>query len=408
MLHALPVSADVGTFTLSDRTEVRVRNPDPVTNQAAMDLDTLADVRATLASPHSLYTLAYLPRLTLVDVGVGPIAPSLLHGWLASAEWTAGQALVGVHEIGNYGTAAFQSLSALPAPGTPVPTQPGGQPTPVANTQLVPTVQTFQVVSSNTSVSSSLTLRPWLVTGIVGYQLSGGADSTSQQSLPLGQGPYVQAIADLRAGRHDHLVTTASVLESSFVPIDTEIALAQGQEQWRHAWGRHTDTMFAGGIYEARTRTAALAPYVYATGGTAEAFVEQRFGAGKNVSSIEVDVRLAPLVNQLTGLIDERIQGTLTGSWTHRKVTLRALGVAAESTDQSSPTASRLLSAEIDASYVQSPVLSFDVGARLIDQEQSFAAVSPTGQITGPITQSDFTQEVIFFAVTVHAVKTNF
>jgi hypothetical protein len=408
MLHALPVAADVGTFTLTDRTEVRVRDPDPVTNQAALDLDTAADARGTLAGAHSLYTLAYQPHFTLLDAtSATGIAPGLLNGWLASADWRTGHALISVRESGSYGTYAFTSLSTLPAPGSPVETGTGGQPTPVANAQLVPGVQTYTLLSSNTSVSSTLTLKPWLVTGVVGYLLGGGADSTSRLTIPFGEGPYATAIADYRAGRRDHFVTLANALQASYVPIDTDVVLVEAQEQWRHAWSRDTDTMLAGGVSEARTRDAADAPYEYATNPLAEGELQHRFGRGKNVASIGLDVRVAPVVNQLLGLVDERVQGSLLGSWTRRKLTLRASVTAAESLDQSSPIASKFFSAEVDASYVASESLSFDVGARELSQDQSFAATSPTGQI-GPATESSFNQGVVFFAVTVRAVKAKF
>ncbi len=408
MLLALPVPADVGTFTLTDRTEVRVRDPDPVTNGAALDLDTAADARATLASPHSLYTLAYQPRFTLLDINGGSaIAPGLFNGWLASAAWTSGRALIELHESGGYGAYAFASLGTLPAPGSPVETAPGGQPTPVATTQLVPGVQTYTTLSSNTSTSSTLTLKPWLVTGIVGYELSGGADAVSRQTIPFGQGPYAEAIADLRAGQRDHLVTVGNALESSFVPIDTEVVLLEAQEQWRHAWSRKTDTMLAGGVSEARSRDASDAPYAYATNGVAEGKIEQRFGRGKNVGAIDLDVRVAPVVNQLLGLVDERVQASLLASWTHRKITLRASGTAAESLDQSSPIAAKILTGEVDAEYAPSLALSFDVGARVLSQDQSYPVTSATGQV-GPVTETSFTQEVVFFAVTVRAVKTRF
>ncbi len=408
MLHALPVPADVGTFTLTDRTEARVRDPDPVTNGAAIDLDTAADARATLAGRHSLYTLSYQPHFTVLDLNGGPaIEPGLLNGWLASADWRTGHALISLHETGSYGTYAFASLSALPTPGSPTETGAGGQPLPVTNTQLVPGVQTYSILSSNTSASSTLTLRPWLLTGIVGYQLSGGADAQSRLTLPFGQGPYAEAIADLRAARRDHVITQLNALESSFVPIDTEVVLLEAQEQWRHAWSHNTDSMLAGGVSEARTRDAAAAPYDYATNPLVEGSLERRFGRGKNHSSIDLDMRVAPVVNQLLGLVDERVQATLGASWTRRKLTLRASASAAESIDQSSPIASKIFTAEVDATYAQSEALSFDVGARALAQDQEYPVTSATGQL-GPPTETTFDQGVVFVAVTVRAVKTRF
>jgi hypothetical protein len=434
MLHALPVPADVGTFTLSDRTEVRVRDPDPIINRTALDLETLADARAVLASSHSMYTLAYMPRLTFLDINTTAVTPAFLNSVLAVGEWRTGHAVISVRELGSYGTTAFASLGSLSPPGSPVATGPGGQPAPIPNAQLNPTVQTFVVAASNTSVSSTLKLRPWTVTGTVGYQLSGGADSTSQQSVPFQQGPFAQGQADLKTGRSDHLVTVVSGLESSFsspallppapplpppmpgtaslptagTGVDTDVLLVQAQEQWRHSWSRTTDTMLAAGLYEARTRDAPLAPYVYSTNGTLEGSVEQRFGHGTSRGSIALDLRLVPVVNQLTGLVDQRVQGTALGSWSRRKLSLRATATAAESLDQTSPAAAKLVTAEVDASYAQSEVLSFDLGARVLAQDQNSAPTTTTGQQAGPVTQTPFNQGVVFFAVTVRAVKAHF
>jgi hypothetical protein len=422
MLHALPVPADVGTFTLSERTEVRGRDPDQVTGGAAMDLDLGVDARATLSSPHHVYTLAYTPKLSFLDLNAVGFQPALLHGLLASAEWRTGHVSVLVSELASYGERAMASLGTLTTPGTPVQTGPNGQPLPVANAQLQPTVEKFLYAGSNTTVSSTLTLRPWLVTGTIGYQLSGGADSVAQQSLPFQQGPTAEALADLRATRHDHLVTDVSAREATFSapaglpPVNapsgapgtgTEVMLVEAREQWKHAWTRTTSTMLSAGVSEARSRDAAFDPYTYSTDPTVEGSVEQRFGRGKTLASIVLDLRLAPLVNQLTGIIDERVQGSVTGSWSRRKVTLGASVTAAQSTDQSTAYASRVLMGEVDASYAHSPALSFDVGARVITQDQNSATTLPN-DTTGPVSQTSFGQALFFVAVTIRPVKATF
>jgi hypothetical protein len=413
MLPALPVPADVGTFTLTDRTEVRLRDPDPVTNQAALDLDLDADARAELTSSHSHYTLAYMPRLSLLDLnGAGFQQPALMNDALASAEWRTGKTLITVRELGGYGWLGIESLSAVATPGTPALTGPGGQPLPVPNAQPTPTVTVDTLLEgrSNTSVSSVLTLTPWAVTITVGYQLGGGANSASQEYLPFQNGPYAQAIADLRATAHDHLVTELDGLQdtvsSSFYSDGASLVLAEAEEQWKHAWSRKTDTMLAAGVYEAHTFDPLLVPaYAFATGPMAEASLEQRFGRRKNGGSISLDFRLAPFVNQLAGVVDERIQASLQGGWTHRKLSLQASVMAAESTDQNTAYASKLLMAEVDASYAQSQALTFDVGARALSQDQDYLA---TKTLDGPVTQLTFGQAMIFVAVTVRAVKVQF
>src|ERR1035438_781017 len=102
MLHALPVWAATGLFTLTDRTEVRARNPDPVTNALAFDLSTVVDARGVLRSPSMLYTLAYMPRLSLLDFNGAGVQPALLHGALAAAEWHSHRTLVSLTEKASY------------------------------------------------------------------------------------------------------------------------------------------------------------------------------------------------------------------------------------------------------------------------------------------------------------------
>jgi hypothetical protein len=409
MLHALPVPADVGTFTLSDRTEVRVRDPDPTTNQAALDLATLVDARAVMAFRHAVYTLAYMPTLTFVDVNSFALTqPALINNVLASAEWQEGRALIGVRELAGYGLYTLASTT-FPAAGAPVATGPTGLPPAVPNAQLPPSVDSLLYGSSNTSVSSTLALRPWTVAATVGYQLQGGLNSAAQSALPFQQGPYAQGLADLRADRRNHLVTVVNGQDTSFTSpiVNTEVLLIQAQEEWRHAWTRTTDTMLAAGASEARTRDGAFAPYAFSTEPTAEASFEQRFGHGQNHGSVGLDVRLAPFVNQLLGLVDERVQGAASASWSRRKLTLRATATAAESTDQSSPIASKLVSAEIDAAYAQSQVVSFDVGAREIAYDQTYPSTTTTGA-AGPPQYLSYSQTLVFIAVTLRAVKTTF
>lgn len=399
-----------------------------------MDVDLDLDARVALTSSHHVYTLAYTPRLSFLDVNAVGFQPALLNGLLASAEWRTGHATILVSEVGSYGERAIASLGTLTTPGTPVQTPPNGQT--AANAQLVPTVEQFLYVSSLTNVSSALTLKHWVLTGMVGYQLSGGADASAQQDLPFQYGPTAEAIADFRATRRDHLITDVSALQATFSapaglpspapttlppkpwPLwstaggylpgtGTELALVEEQEKWKHAWTRATDTIVSAGMTEARSRDAAFAPYVFSTYPMVEASFEQRFGRGKAGTSLIIDARLAPLVNQLTGIIDERVQASVTGTWTRRKATLGVSVTAAESTDMSTAYASQLLMGEVDASYAHSPALSFDMGARVLTQEQNTATTLPN-DTTGPVTQATFGQAIFFVAVTVRPVKATF
>jgi hypothetical protein len=407
MWFALPVAADVGTFTLGDRTEIRARAPDPVTNAAALDVDTMVDARLEYRSPRTTYTLGYTPHLYALDVNDVGIQPSLIHGWNGQGEWRTGNAIVDLSENGSYGQLAFGSLAAVATPGTPEPTQPGGQPNPVPNVQPVAPVQTLDILASTTTATSILQLRPWTLRGMVGYQLFGGADAASRTVLPSGQGPLAQAQADVQTDARDHLVTLLDAQVVSFDPTGSQIMLLQAWEQWRYRLTRSSDTMLGVGAGETRARDASLAPYAYSTDPLAEGQYNYRFGPTDARVKLTLDARLAPLINQLTGLVDERVQATGEGSLTHRLWTYRASVTGAESTDQSSSDAVQMLMGEVDALYQVTPALSFDVGARAVAENQRFPTISQKGAITAE-TSGSFDQYVVFFAVTFRALRERF
>jgi hypothetical protein len=408
MLHVLPLSvAADGVFTLSDRTEARARAPDPITNAVALDIDTLIDARAVWTARDATYTLADLPRFTLLDYNGAAIAPAFLDSLMMSGEWRRRRVRIRVLENASYGQLSFESLAALPGPGTPqaAPTPAGPAPLPGA-TQVPNTGQSILYASSDTSVGSTLQLRPWTVLTRVGYQLTGGVNDAAQQVLPFQKGPYADATADYKLRAHDHLVTFVSGSETSFTPLGTEDLLAEIDERWRHEWSRRTQTMFALGWYAARTRAGADDPDVFASNPVAEAELDHDFSRRGSTSSIRLDVRLAPFVNRLTGLVDEQIRGSLEASWGRRRWRLRAGATAAESVDQGTATSTRLGFAEIGAAYKVSEALTFDGGFRAIYQEQDFQGAPPAAGGAAPIVESTLSQGVVFIAVTVRAVKT--
>jgi hypothetical protein len=408
MLHVLPSSvlAD-GVFTLSDRTEARVRAPDPITNAVALDLDTLMDARAVWRAGTATYTLADLPRFTLLDYNGAAIQGAVLDSALASIEWRLPRVRIRVAENASYGQLSFESLSAIPAPGTPQPITPG-QPTPLPTATLVPpTSKSILYASSDTSVGSTLELRRWTVLARVGYQLTGGVDSAAQEVLPFQQGPYAEVTADDRIDGRNHLTTAANGSETSFSQ-GTEDVLAEAEERWRHTWAPKTETMLVGGWYLARTRAGFGEPDVFANNVVAEGAFDQRFTSGGGAGEFRADVRLAPFINRLTGLVDEQIRGSLEASWGRRRFKLRAFASAAESTVQGTATSARLATAEVDAAYKVNKYLTFDGGVRALYQEQNALGPTPAAGGPAPIVEGTLSQGVLFFAVTVSSPKLRF
>ena len=412
MLHTLPLSAAAdGVFTLSDRTEARVRAPDPVTNAVALDLDTLMDARAVWQARNATYTLAELPRFTLLDYNGAAIQPALLDGLFAAAEWRfTPRVRIRVEETASYGQLSFESLSAIPAPGTPQPSpNPTGQPPPVGTATLVPgTSKSILYGASETSVGSTLLFRPWTVLTRVGYQLSGGVDGAAQQFLPFQNGPLAEATADYKLGARDHVATVATASETAFsAPANTEDLLGELEEQWRHRWARMTDTMLSAGWSAARTRDGLGAPDVFVSYPVGEAAFDQHFGHGPNTGELRIEARLAPFVNRLTGLVDEQIRGTIDATWTHRRFKLRAFASAAESVDQGTATSTRYGTAELDGAYKVSEWLTFDGGVRALSQQYA-AGPAGTAAAGSPFVEQSLSQGIVFFAATVRAAKVRF
>jgi hypothetical protein len=412
MLHVLPLSvAADGVFTLSDRTEARARAPDPITNAVALDVDTLMDARAVWKTPHATYTVADLPRFTLLDYNGAAIQAALLDSVVLAAEWRWPRVRLRVNENASYGQLSFESLPVLSTLGTPTPTPtPTGQPAPVQTAAQVPlTAQSILYASSDTSVGSTLDVRPWTLIPRAGYLLTGGVNDAAQQILPLAKGPYVEALADDKLDTRNHVQTYVNASETSF-SSGTEDLLLGVEERWRHRWSGKTETMLAGGWYAARTRDAFDAPDVFASDPIAEAEFDHTFLRGVNTADMRLDVRLAPFINRLTGLVDEQIRGTVAAGWGHRKFKLRAFASAAESTQQGTATSARLGLAEIDAAYKFSEALTVDGGFRALYQEQNSLGALPAGAASTdtnlPIVESSLAQGVFFIAVTVRAVKT--
>jgi hypothetical protein len=403
MLHVLPVLAEPkAVFTLSDRTEARLRAPDP-TNAAALDLDTLVDARLVWTSRSTTLTLANLPRLTALDVNGAARQPAVNDGVIASAEWHSRRVDIRVTENATYGQQSFESVTVLPAPGSP-PISTPGQPAPMATASLVPpTSQSLLFVSSDTVLDSALLLRPWILTGRVGYHLFGGADDSSRQYLPLGRGPLAQATADyqLAGSTRDHLVTLANASEASF-STGTENVVAVFEEQWRHRWARRTETLLDAGWYVSRVRTASNAPDEFVSNPAAAAAVEQTFAHGRDRGEVRVEVRLAPVINVLTGLVDEQVRATVEGKWVRGRVTVRGFASAGGSTNPDTPTSVRQAMGELDTAYSPSKWWTLDGGVRGVLQVQNGSGAN------GAIVESTFGQIGVFVGISVQAVKVRF
>src|SRR5579871_3295994 len=110
MLPALILAADLsGSFTVSDRTELRGRVPGTAPLAASVDAETTVTARLALASRRFRFTFAYTPRLTLWDLGDRAFAPTQLQAGEARLEWIGRRVHLSLGETASYGSVSFAS-----------------------------------------------------------------------------------------------------------------------------------------------------------------------------------------------------------------------------------------------------------------------------------------------------------
>jgi hypothetical protein len=402
--HAL-VAADT-VLTLGDRTEGRVRAPDPATNATALDVDTLVNAQLVVNSPRLMFLLADTGRFTWLDYNSASRQSAATDSLQAGLEWRSAHTRIRLDQTGTYGQQSTESLSVLPASGTQATPPPGGQPQVTPPSLVPPTSTPILYVASQTSVTTTMLVKPWTLYARLGYQLQGGADSSAQAVLPFQQGPMGQAMATYQFAPRDRLLTMANAAELSF-STGTEDFTASIEEQWRHGWTRTTETWLGVGDAAVRTRSAADAPEVLGSSPIAEAAIDQRFGHGRQSGQVRLDVRLSPAPNPLTGLVDEQIRGSLEGKWSSRQLGIRLLLAASESVDQGTSYAVRQGVAEVNAAYTLSPAFIVDAGVRALYQSQNAAGTPSNGGPAG-IVENTFQQVVLFVGVSFRAFKVKF
>ena len=297
MWAALLIAADLsGSFTLSDRTEVRVRAPGTNatgTTAASLDLETAPEARLSLATRRVRFAFTYAPRLTLWDLNAGA-HPTLLHAGAAHVEWHSHLTRLSLDQAGSYGGVSFAYVSLTPGPE-------GARP----RVDVVPAPQIIQYASSTTTLASRQTLRLWTIDTSFGYRADGGADDPSRKVLPFQHGPFGEVAADYAVSRRDHLVTTASASEAAFssslggLSSAPESVVTELDEGYRHRWSRTTETRLTVGVSEVRARDSAIAAYAFDTHPVAELVVEHRPAASGAHVDLRAGVRLGPVVNRL-------------------------------------------------------------------------------------------------------------
>jgi len=382
-----------GTFLLSDRTEFRLRDPGTDPTQASLDLESTIDAEMAMDWRRESLRLSYEPRFTLWDMNVSMIQGTVFNSGSLHAEWRPGLAHLSLDQTAGYGGMNLASVALVSAPGA-TPTAP-----PLIN--VVPVSRVLNYAASSTTLSARADLRRWTLGSTVTFQLSGGADAEAQTYLPFQYGPVGEIRADYAASHVAHLITVASAQNNAF-SFGPETTLAGGEERWHHDWSRYTQTQFSLGASAGRVRAGPAAPSEDSAYPVAEATVEHRRGFGQERFRLLATARVSPMVNPLLGTIDERLQGTLGVTWTHRKLALAGLLAAQQTLPPDASDAIQLFTAEARATYEAYPSLSFDGGVRGMVQN----AMQPMAG--SPPIEATFLQAIVFVGVTIRAPVARF
>ena len=392
MLSALHLAGDVAaSMTISDRTEMRVRDPGDVPAGPSLDIATTPEARLVLASPRTTFTLAYTPRLTLWDVNDVGAHPLWLHAGTARLEQKEGASQLWLEQDASYGATNFAALTLAPTPDGVPP-----------RVDVIPSSQIVQVESSATTLGSRTEGRRWAFHSTVGYQFSGGADDASRLIVPFQRGPLAEVGVTLSTSPLDRLATTVTGADSTF-SSGPQIVIGEADQAWKRPWSSSTETEFTLGISEARVQASALAQSYGETDPVAEAVLEQRILTDEDRVTVRVGARLGPVVNRLLGIVDERVQGSLLSQWNHGRLAIHAFAGAQQSVHVGGPDATELLTGEIGLSYTATDAVAFDVGVRGLLQKATQPVVSTTAPGVTDIVEASLVQGVIFVGVTLRA-----
>ena len=375
-----------GTLELSDRCEMRLRDPGDVTGTPSLDLETEPRGLLAFASRRARFAVSYSPRLTLWNTNVDP-SPTLLQVGTAHVDFRNRLVEWRLDERASYGGLNLTSTSLVPsADGTP------------NKLDIVPVSRVIRYGSSTSVLGARVAKRRWASDLSVGYQLSGSADSSDRSVLPLQYGPFAEAKFDFAMTRRAHALTTIDGSNTEFSSGSAAL-IVEGTEGWRYAASRTTTLRLDLGAAETRTRSTAATSYSFVADPVAAAVWEQRYLYARDRVTSELSLRVSPVVNAVLGSADERAQATLRAGWTRERWQVDASLSAQQTVQTSDPNAVRLLAGELRGSHPVSRSLAVDAGVRALAQRLN-VPVAPGSNDSNP---TSFAQAIVFVGLEMKA-----
>ena len=372
VLFAATLAATVqGSLTVGDRSEARLRTEATndgtgTKNRFVADIETTPSAVLRVWSRRAEIDLGYAPRYTLRDYTTNPTGEIVQRISAGVGLAPDRRTRVGFGEDFTYGRASFVSLGLGQTSTTTAP-PPGAPPV-----ERLPLVLPLNYVVSRAYLTTSIVVTQLLRFGAYAdYSYSGGTDATSKTVFPVQITPRGELTMDVTITRRDALVSTVRAsrvaTDATLVNPPSNIVFLEQLEGIRHAFSRSTDGTVAAGVSETAARIGDDARHwkVYPIG---EASLRHALSPDRLEG--RAYVRLAPIVDRLTGNLDYQLQGSLVGLWTPGNVRhgmlFRTILGGAQSVPPSKSAALTIVTLEAAVGYRTSEHVLLEVGARAI------------------------------------------
>lgn len=250
--------------------------------------------------------------------------------------------------------------TGTPSGGTPAGQTPHALPTGPERYGAFKTTATFENIASRAVT--------WRIAA--GYWVGGGMTDQAQKSYPLVRGPDVGAGLRYSLDGQDDLTTIATAQYVSSNDGSSAL-LSLLTEDYTHRYTRHTSvTVGAGGSF---SRSEVGDGYLnrlplYAIYPTARAGMTHTDRVANGMLMLNLGASTAPVVDLATASVDPRVGGNVMVTWSKRKLTLSANGMATVSIAKQNTTAFDFVTGTLSAHYDFGAGFGFDGGVRNVWQ----------------------------------------
>jgi hypothetical protein len=349
------------TATVSDETRASVHSR-LVGPGSEQDVDQNPALGLAITSGKYLgLSLAYTPLISIHDVSrPDERATTFLHNGSVALMMSGSDYHLSLSQRASFGTQSFATLQP-PAidPNAPVnPTMP--------HLELIPAVQTAPIVSLGSRAGFDYNWnRQWQSGLSAFYSVSGGRGAEAQKTLPLVKSYGAAATTGVVLSRDDRMGVNVNVgkSETSGLQHGNYVTLMASMG-WSHQFWRGFSGQLTLGGYGDRSTNPGFTPrYTLSTTGLLALSVD--FVRQRNFAIwAAVGGSVVPAINQLTGALERRFQGTGGLFAQVDQLTFNVGGDVTESLPQSDPQAVRLFGFNGGVRYLPSPLITISAEYR--------------------------------------------